>query len=229
MSTPLRIGPLLALCAAPFVHGQAHADSLYVIEQLVVTVNSAADGTGERVGQIKSGEQVELLEREGDQAHIRLSSGQEGWVRGTYLSADPPLRVQLTARTEEMEKLRKEKAQLETELAAAKTAVATANAAAKAASKQVASMPAASPPPAPMAAPPPPVASEPVATANSAGADTSSQSPPPLFEDTPMMPSRPSWLLALGSVLIALGIGFAAGWRVLDRRIRAKYGGLRIY
>jgi hypothetical protein len=32
-----------------------------------------------------------------------------------------------------------------------------------------------------------------------------------------------------GAVIIALGIGFAVGWRVLDRRIRAKYGGLRIY
>ena len=46
-----------ALCAASF----AHAESLYVIEQLVVSVNSAADGSGERVGQIKSGDQVEMI------------------------------------------------------------------------------------------------------------------------------------------------------------------------
>jgi hypothetical protein len=31
------------------------------------------------------------------------------------------------------------------------------------------------------------------------------------------------------SALAGLGAGFALGWRVLDRRIRAKYGGLRIY
>jgi hypothetical protein len=231
LSTRARISALIALCAAPFVVVTAHAEPLYVIEQLVVSVNSAADGTGERVGQIKSGEQVELIEREGDQAHIRLSSGQEGWVRGTYLSADPPLREQLTARTEEIAKLRKEKAQLETDLATAKNAVTAANAAAKAAARQATSMPATNPAPAPAAAPSPPpevAATEPVAAGN-ATADGPSQSAPPLFEDRPMMPSRPSWLLAIAAVIVALGIGFAVGWRVLDRRIRAKYGGLRIY
>jgi hypothetical protein len=44
-----------------------------------------------------------------------------------------------------------------------------------------------------------------------------------------MMPSRPSWLLASGSAGIALVAGFVLGWRMLDRKIRAKYGGLRIY
>jgi hypothetical protein len=44
-----------------------------------------------------------------------------------------------------------------------------------------------------------------------------------------MMPSRPSWLVAFAVALLALGVGFALGWRMLDRRIRAKYGGLRIY
>jgi SH3 domain-containing protein len=228
----VRILALIAWCAAPFVAVTAHAESLYVIEQLVVSVNSAPDGTGERVAQIKSGEQVELIERQDDQAHIRLTSGQEGWVRGTYLSAEPPLREQLTARNEEIGKLRKEKAQLETDLAAAKSAVATASAAAKAAAKQAASAPAANPTPAPMATsspPPEPAASEPAGTANSAAADGAGQSAPPLFEDRPMMPSRPSWLLAFAAVVVALGVGFAVGWRVLDRRIRAKYGGLRIY
>jgi hypothetical protein len=44
-----------------------------------------------------------------------------------------------------------------------------------------------------------------------------------------MMPSRPTWLWALGCSIVSLAIGFALGWRLLDRRIRAKYGGLRIY
>jgi hypothetical protein len=52
---------------------------------------------------------------------------------------------------------------------------------------------------------------------------------PPLFSDEGMMPSRPTWIVALIAAVIALGVGFALGWRMLDRRIRAKYGGLRIY
>jgi hypothetical protein len=31
------------------------------------------------------------------------------------------------------------------------------------------------------------------------------------------------------SALACLGAGFVLGWRMLDKRIRAKYGGLRIY
>jgi hypothetical protein len=33
----------------------------------------------------------------------------------------------------------------------------------------------------------------------------------------------------LTAALLALVAGFVLGWRVLDRRIRRKYGGLRIY
>jgi hypothetical protein len=39
---------------------------------------------------------------------------------------------------------------------------------------------------------------------------------------------RPWGWLAL-TALFALGAGFVLGWRLLDRRIRRKYGGLRIY
>jgi hypothetical protein len=33
----------------------------------------------------------------------------------------------------------------------------------------------------------------------------------------------------LGTGVVMLIAGFALGWRTLDRRIRRKYGGLRIY
>jgi hypothetical protein len=47
--------------------------------------------------------------------------------------------------------------------------------------------------------------------------------------DDGMMPSRPSWLVTIAASLLMLVAGFMLGWRVLDKRIRAKYGGLRIY
>jgi hypothetical protein len=209
----------------------AQTETLYVIEQLVVSVSSTADGSGDRIGQIHSGDRVELLERQGDQAHIRLPSGEEGWVRASYLSAAPPMREQLKARTDELEKLKQEKSKLEADLATARkastAAAAAASTPAQTTSPNSATVPAATNPGtgAGASSTPAPVDAAPAESTQS----NLPSSNPPLFSDEGVMPSRPTWIGALGSALVALVIGFALGWRVLDRRIRAKYGGLRIY
>ncbi|MGB8327311.1 MAG: hypothetical protein WCE48_07000, partial [Steroidobacteraceae bacterium] len=43
--------------------------------------------------------------------------------------------------------------------------------------------------------------------------------------------ARPSYgrPLVIAAALASLAIGFLLGWRTLDRRIRRKYGGLKIY
>jgi hypothetical protein len=38
-----------------------------------------------------------------------------------------------------------------------------------------------------------------------------------------------TWHWIVGTAVVALVVGFLLGWRTLDRRIRKKYGGLRIY
>ena len=216
---PLRVvAAVLALAASDAF---AQDQTQYVIEQLVVSVNAMPDGSGERVDQIKSGDRVEVLEKQGDQSRVRLSSGQEGWLRSSYLSTTPPLREQLKARTDELEKLRAEKTKLDADLA-------TARKAASAAAAAVSAAPAAAPAPAP-ATSEPVHASEPP-SAESPGADAAPPPQnPPMFASDDMMPSRPSWLVAITVSLLTLVAGFALGWRVLDKRIRAKYGGLRIY
>ncbi len=40
---------------------------------------------------------------------------------------------------------------------------------------------------------------------------------------------QPTWAWVGGAAILGLAIGFIAGWRVLARRIRKKYGGLKIY
>jgi hypothetical protein len=186
-------------------------------------VNSAADGSGERVGQIQSGDKVEVLERQGDQARVRIASGNEGWVRTSYLSPSPPLREQLKSRADEVEKLRQEKSKLEADLQTARKAASEAATAARA----VAPPPEVKKPPAAVTAA---VESTPAQSAPpELASDLRTESTPPLFASEDMMPRRPSWIFALVSAAAALGIGFALGWRMLDRRIRAKYGGLRIY
>jgi Bacterial SH3 domain len=182
MKTPACVAGALAgvfLCAA------AHAETLYVIDQLIVSVSSAADDTGERVGSIHSGESVQVLERHDAYAHVRLASGTEGWVKSSYLSPALPMQQKLAAQLQELERLKQEVARLQGEASAARLAPAAA----------------------------PALPSDPPAAA---------------AQERPQS-ARPIWQWALGCAVLALLAGFALGWRMLDRRIRRKYGGLRIY
>jgi hypothetical protein len=189
-----------------------HAETLYVIEQVVVNVNSAPDATGTRVSTIKSGDTVEVLERQGDQVHVHLANGTEGWVRKSYLSEREPLQHQLNERNAEVEKLKQDVARLETEVAAAKAAPRGKAGPAAAANTNPSASDAAPTAHADDVAPAPEAAHE-----------------PPYFMTPPDSPARPVWHWALGSFVVALGLGFVLGWQMLDRRIRRKYGGLRIY
>jgi hypothetical protein len=217
---------LSALAASPAIH----AETLYVIEQLVVNVNSAPDATGQRVTTIKSGEPVEVLERQGDQIHVHLQNGTEGWVRKGYLSADEPVQHRLTERNAEVEKLKQDVARLEGELATArggtrggKTGDAPTSGPGSAAGPKAVVTSA------------PSTVSNMTSAAAAAPAETNSAEndpapgEPAYFMTPPDAPARPVWHWALGSFVVALGLGFVLGWYVLDRRIRRKYGGLRIY
>lgn len=195
--------PWLLLCAlaAP----AARAETLYVVEQLVVNVNSAPDASGERIATVKSGEGVEVLERVRDEVHVKLAGGKDGWIRASYLSADEPLRPRLAQRTAEVARLREEVSHLQAQLDAAHSAVGAAPGGGTAASA--------------------PAAPAPAATAE----DSASPPPRSLFAGATEESPRRVWPWALGAGLLALCVGFALGALVLDRHIRRKYGGLRIY
>ena len=191
----------VTLLSALLAGSPLHAESLYVIEQLVVVVNSAPDASGERVATLKSGDRVEVLERAGEQVHVRLAGGREGWVRASYLSADEPLRVRLAQRDAEVARLGAElsllKAQLHANPAPQLSGAAASGAAgsAPAAAAAVRELPA------------PPAGS--------------------LFSTEER--AHPPWAWALAAALIGFGLGFGVGALLLDRHIRRKYGGLRIY
>lgn len=228
--------PLLA--AATVVH----AETLYVIETLVVNVSSAPDSTGERVANIKSGDAVEVIERQNDQVHVRLANGTEGWVKKSYLATEEPVIKRLNERTAEADKLKQDVARLEAEVAAAtersarvteplagesrgksQAAAGTKAASARAAATSAAPLAGASSPPAQASDSTPNTTGETNAPADPNGHE------PPYFMTPPDTPAHPVWHWALGSFVVALALGFVLGWRTLDGRIRRKYGGLRIY
>ena len=187
-------GPQLAILLTGLTAATTlRAESLYVIEQLVVAVNSAPDASGERVATLKSGDRVEVIERSGEQVHVQLGSGPEGWVRASYLTAEEPLRTRLAQREAEVARLGDEVKRLESQLRASA---------------------------APAAAAPAP----------SAAVVEDSAAPPgrALFGAGEERP-RPVWPWMIAAALIAFGSGFGLGALLLDRHIRRKYGGLRIY
>lgn len=212
-----------------------HAETLYVIETLVVNVNSAPDNTGERVANIKSGDAVEVIERQSDQVHVRLANGTEGWVKKSYLATEEPVIKRLNERTAEVDKLKQDVARLEAEVTSAKAAGSRAAANARTAPTAAAATTAR----APIA---PTLAPGQAAPQSGAGTTANTDAPgetntpadpgahePPYFMTPPDAPAHPVWHWALGSFMVALGLGFLWGWKTLDRRIRRKYGGLRIY
>jgi hypothetical protein len=208
----------LCLLALMLTAPAVHADPIYVIEQLVVSVTSAPGEEGERVSQVKSGDKLEVIEREGDETHVRLSNGKDGWVKSSYLTADPPLQTRLTERTAEVEKLKQDADKLRQEGDKLKQDVSRLEAQ-LAASRAAHTATPDSPPATPDSLPPP----------------AASDSPPPapvhetVFLQSPERPGATPWLLLLGISAVMLLVGFAIGWKTLDGRIRRKYGGLRIY
>ena len=182
--------------------GVLRAESLYVIEQLVVGVSSTPDASGERVATLKSGDRVEVVERAGDEVQVRLANGRDGWVRASYLSADEPLRVRLAEREAEVARLGDELNSLKAQLRPTPATGAATNAAS--------GVPAAAPAPRPTTE------------------DQVAGAPGALFSSGEER-ARPLWPWTLAAALIGFGAGFGLGALMLDRHIRRKYGGLRIY
>jgi hypothetical protein len=203
--------------------GEPHGEPIYVIEQLVVSVTDAPGPNGERIGQVKSGDKLDLIERQGDETHVQLPNGKEGWIKSSYLSAEEPLQHRLTERTAEVQKLRQEGEKLKQDMGRLESQLAAARVAHNA--------PSTPPPAAP--APTPPAPNTPTETIPPAVADALSGGSTPVRETvflrSPERPGQTPWPLVLGTSVVMLLAGFVLGWKTLDRRIRQKYGGLRIY
>ncbi len=191
------------LLGAPCI-ALAQADTRYVVEELVVGVYGNPELAGDRLGEVRSAQAVELLVAEGDAAQIRTEDGLEGWIRATYLQSEQPLAPRLAALQAENDKLRKASAaatrvdpKTQAELEELRASLETAN-------RRVAQL------------------------------QASSRARP--ADEVPVEVTRPvrndalrTSLLLLLVAVVAAGAGFYWGYRTLERRVRAKYGGLKVY
>jgi len=179
---------------------------LFVSDKLVLNVYSDPDQSSSRVATIETGDVVDELERADSFIRIRLADGREGWVGSNYLTSDAPAAVQLR----ELQRQQKSAGQVADRKATDEIArLKKENDGLQAQVKELKA-----------AASAPAAADEGVLEGPSEAVHLAAAAP------TDSSGSALLWSLV---VVLAAALAYAAGYQTLARRIRKKFGGLRIY
>ena len=89
-----------------FIISFGHADSVYVKDSLRVGVRTEPSNSVAPIGVVVTGMQLEVLEKRDDYVRIRTDKGLEGWIKDTYVEAEPPAMLKLEQLQKEYDKLR---------------------------------------------------------------------------------------------------------------------------
>lgn len=190
---------------------QSVAQRRFVSDKLVLNVYADSDQGSARVATIQTGDAVDELERVGNQVHVRLDDGREGWVGANYLVSDAPAVVRLRelqrqqqptaapkidkALAEEVGQLKKENTKLRGQVNALQVRVTAAE-------------------------------------STSQGVTAHETSMPATVTETAVLASATpvggvwGWLVA---IMFVGALSFTGGYQTLARRLRKKFGGLKIY
>lgn len=199
----------LALLAA---NGQAAP--AYVTDELVLGVYAEQSTQGQRLATLHSGASVDTLAVSGESTQVRLPDGRTGWVKTAYLTTREPAVVRIKQLQDELDRTRATTPGLAE--AAERSEVARLT-------RELAARPAEASPPAVGSAVSPTsdaaAAFMPATAAASGGSKN-------LGNARPFDP--PPWLW-IATLCIALACGFWLGYAALARRIREKFGGIKVY
>lgn len=91
----------------------AEAQTRYVSDELVITFRTGPSAQNAIRRNLTSGDRVEVLEQQGDWAHVRLANGDDGWVLSRYLQAEPTAALELAAATRDLANARSRVEELE--------------------------------------------------------------------------------------------------------------------
>jgi SH3 domain protein len=192
---------LLALCLALGAPA-GHAATAYVSDELLLGVYAEQDQQGERLATLHSGASVETLSSSGEFTQVRLSDGTTGWVKSAYLTTREPAAARVK--------------QLEDELSRSRaTAPELAEAAARSEVERLKGE----------------LAAKQVELEAARGAKVDSTPAAQNFAGARHAAAElaaPLWVCAAAAFL-ALALGFYWGYATLARRVRRKFGGLKVY
>jgi Bacterial SH3 domain len=180
------------------------AATAYVSDELVLGVYAEQNSQGQRLATLHSGTSVETLAQNGDFTQVRLSDGTTGWVKSAFLTTNEPAVVRLKQLEEELDQRRATTPALAEAAARREVEGLKSELAAKQSELDAARADRL----APVGGSPP--QSSPLAAIRAAAA--------------------PRWPVIAGiSVAVGLAVGFWLGYATLARRVRDKFGGIKVY
>ncbi len=103
MRRPL-IATVLALAWCAVVSA---AETVYVIDKLLVGVHEDRDLNSAIVKVLPTGTKLDVVQREGELAQVRDGDGTTGWVDSAYLMAEAPAQIQVQTLNEENAELKR--------------------------------------------------------------------------------------------------------------------------
>jgi Bacterial SH3 domain len=180
------------------------AATAYVSDELVLGVYSEENNQGQRLATLHSGTSVETLAQNGDFTQVRMSDGTTGWVKSAFLTAKEPAVVRVKQLEEELDRSRATTPALAEAAARSEVVRLKLELAAKQGELDAA-----------RAAGPAPLIVSPPTSGALAAIDAA---------------AAPRWPLITGiAAAIGLACGFWLGFATLARRVRAKFGGIKVY
>lgn len=190
---------LLALLAS-----RGMAATAFVSDELVLGVYADQNSQGQRLATLHSGTSVETLAQSGEFTQVRLADGTTGWVKSAFLTPTEPAVVRVKQLQEELDRTRATTPALAE--AAARSEVERLKRELAARQSELDAARGSQSSPGPQAAP----AHGPLGT-------------------TQATPGT-QWAVIAGLAgLIGLAFGFWLGYATLARRVKHKFGGLKVY
>lgn len=197
------LAPAMVPVLVPAPTLAAAAGPAYVSDELVLGVYAEQNNQGQRLATLHSGNSVESLGESGEFTQVRLSDGTTGWVKSAYLTTKEPAVVRVKQLEEELDRSRA-------------TTPALAEAAAR---KEVERL----------TRELGQARADLVAARDGTSASTSPAAAGPVGGIRAPSSGITGPLVAAVAVVLALGLGFWLGYASLARRIRRKFGGLKVY
>jgi hypothetical protein len=179
----------------------AEAQPMFVIDRVVLNVYENPNTAGGKIATLQTGDAVETLDTVEDFVRVRMATGQEGWIRTGFLSVQAPAVVRI--KQFEGAPLAVELGRLRAENYALQQQIKVLT---QMTMNQL-------------------TAGIAAAAAQTVLLGTNTPSPPAA---TAKAPDWPWWVWPAG-VGTCMLLGFLLGYQMLARRIRRRYGSLKIY